>query len=618
MLVEHNFLTEELQERYEFEKALPNRGIEADVAVARDRNTRERVVVKLYRANSKRQPKPEILEMLKGADAAYVIRQLHYGRSAQRTYQVMEFAEAGSLRDLLNTFPLFSAQELNEIIRQVWAALTYLQGLRPSVVHRDVTPTNILVRSRSPLELVLTDFTLASKLSHGTWIRTDRSRTVHYSAPEAAAGQISAKADWWSLGMIVAEVAGRRHPFGDVPKQALKILLNERKPVPLDSVMEPSVRLLCQGLLCYDPDKRWGGHEVRSWLEHDPILKAPTDAASVRSESGLRARRPYNIGMHDCWTTKELATGLVANWSEAVERIGRRAELEGWLRDDLGDKNSHDLFRNLNESEAFQGLDAAAKLSLWLPMLNPSLPPMVNGCELTQEEQLLKLARDGLTEPSRWPAVLGQGLGEHLAELTGAQWLKEVYRRWAAAAGDARGLDKKLQRSSGKLALLDARDQLTLLVLLLDPDERARAQERLRNDDEVQACPWIDSFPRIGQLGAAGLWLLERRLQEIRGAGRVARAEHARRRLRWTAIGLAIAGIIMMIVYVNHHHGVRVRPLQQIEGWFRSQLTSLRESSVPVGYPRLAKNANNKIVKLGAKPPWLKDFAIFPRGAKNS
>jgi len=567
VLVEHNFLTEELKERYEFEKALPTRGSEADVAVVRDRNTRERAVVKLYRVNSKRQPKLEILEMLKGADAAYVIRQLHYGRSAQRTYQVMEFAEAGSLADLLRTFGRpFSSEELNDIIRQVWAALTYLHGLRPSVVHRDVTPANILVRSRSPLKLVLADFTLASKLSKGTWIRTDRSRTVHYAAPEAAAGQISAKADWWSLGMIAAEAAGRGHPFRDVPKQALKIRLNERKPVPLDAVREPSVKLLCQGLLCYDRDKRWGGDEVRSWLERDPTLKAPTDAASVRTETGSRASRPYKIGMHECWTLKELATGLVANWNEAVERVGRRTDLEGWLRDDLHDQNSHNLFLQLNESEAFQKLDAAAKLSLWLPMLNPSLPPMVNGCALTREEQLLKLARDSLTDPSRWPVVLDQGLGEHLAELTGAQWLKEVYRRWAAAAGDARGLDRKLQRSWGQLALLDPRDQLPLLVLLLDPDERSRVQEQLRNDEEVEACPWIASLLPVGQLGAAGLWLLEQRLQKIQGAGRVARAERARRRRRWTAIGIAIAGIIMAIMHAH---------MQQIEGWLRSQLTYL-------------------------------------------
>src|SRR5690606_19847796 len=82
------------------------------------------------------------------------------------------------------------------------------------VVHRDVTPRNVLVTPRGP---VLIDFGIA--LADAGRRRTRDGRAVGtpaYLAPELLDGaEPSPATDWWGWAAVLAFVATRRAPFGD-------------------------------------------------------------------------------------------------------------------------------------------------------------------------------------------------------------------------------------------------------------------------------------------------------------------------------------------------------------------------------------------------------------------
>jgi serine/threonine protein kinase len=356
-------LTAELDKRYKQEVELEARGNEADVFFVTDRQTNEKRVIKFYRKGIN--PKTEIMELMKSLDSSFVVRQYSYGISEGRTYEVMEQAD-GSLAELISKRK-FSQSDLPTVIGQLTQAVSYLHGLTPQIVHRDLKPDNILVRNKDPLKLILADFSFASSIEGGSRVATTLHRTLRYAAPEAAYGDISPAADWWSVGMIIAELAASCHPFAGYDEKTVLIHLGGKKLIPLDNISDPRVKLLCQGLLIYDQPVRWGKNEIERWLAGDTSLKAPVDVVPRQDGSNtdeLRASRPYLIGSKECWTARELAAALSANWDLACKDVGRFQMLYDWLKDQLGNQNAARALHDLSDGPNIQQMDITVKDTL--------------------------------------------------------------------------------------------------------------------------------------------------------------------------------------------------------------------------------------------------------------
>ena len=590
-----------LAEQYEIERELHTRGNEADVLVARDRWNGQSVAIKLYRPNIA--PKHEVLNLLATLDTNYVIRQLANGNSEGRTYEVMELA-TGSLADLLADRKVkLSAIGLCSVVKQVAAALNYLHTLKSQIVHRDIKPDNILIRHRTPLKLVLTDFGISSVVEHGSRVASSVNRTTLYAAPEAGAGDVSAVLDWWSLGMIIAEAAAGRHPFEGILEQSVNIHYARREPIPLDGITDPRLKLLCQGLLCYDQKKRWGMAEVQRWLDGDTTLASPVEDTHTQPIEGHRAARPYRISGTDCWTLTELASALAANWDEAVKRVGRR-DVEPWLRDDLRDHDAFNHFLDLNDGQAFRSLDPVTKLSLWLPMLDPSLPPMVDGQKLT-EERFLALAHAVAKGSSPWPTVLQPGYGEQLAELANAQWLSKIYTEWRAASAEAKTLDDKLRASTPSLTQISTGGQVSLLLLVIDPATCATASKRLTasaSSAEVRACRWAAPLIPVNKLTPAGLWILGNRLPEILAVGHAAHKQQQQARkgkLWWAAACILVIlgiGVPQLVAFYEN----RLETEHQSEAWKKGRESGLLTSRIQNGFTEYDITGLHPLFLMGA------------------
>ncbi|MBN2386390.1 MAG: serine/threonine-protein kinase [Anaerolineales bacterium] len=156
-----------------------------------------------------------------------------YGEFEGQPYLVMPYLPGGTLKARLGR-PI-PWQEAVRLILPVVRALEYAHS--QGVIHRDVKPSNILMTaSNAPL---LTDFGIAKILSDteatvdltGTGVGIG---TPEYMAPEQGlGGEIDARADVYSLGIVFYELVTGRRPFSaDTPLAVIVKHINDPLPPP--------------------------------------------------------------------------------------------------------------------------------------------------------------------------------------------------------------------------------------------------------------------------------------------------------------------------------------------------------------------------------------------------
>ena len=311
-------LPAELAEHYRLLRELAATGAESDVVVAEELSSARHVVIKLYRRGIA--PDEEALARLaqasRGPGHDHLVEVVRFGETASGWFEVQEHCAPGSLRDLMVSG---RRPAVAEVAREVATALSFAQGPGLRVVHRDLKPENVFVRDVSPLDLVLGDFGVARALD-ATMRFTRAWGTPAYSPPEAEAGIVSDAWDWWSLGMILAELAGGCHPFdlsdGTMadPRQIRAMLA---RPVDLSALSDSRVMLLCRGLLTRDREQRWGAEQVADWLDGG---SPQVVAEHVGTEVASRVRQVF-FANAEYSSPVSLAAALTEHWAEAQQRL---------------------------------------------------------------------------------------------------------------------------------------------------------------------------------------------------------------------------------------------------------------------------------------------------------
>lgn len=185
-----------------------------------------------------------------------IVRIYEYGSWGNIPYLVMELVEGGSLKNLLGK-PLPEAESA-ALLASIADGLDYAH--RQGVYHRDVKPSNILLRKDgSP---VLTDFGIAKITENpNAEGRTYTESTVgvgtpEYMAPEQSLGQkVDARVDQYSLGTVFYEMLTGIKPFD--AETPMGILIKQTKgelPDPKSRGVRLSRRANEIFKKCLDPD----------------------------------------------------------------------------------------------------------------------------------------------------------------------------------------------------------------------------------------------------------------------------------------------------------------------------------------------------------------------------
>lgn len=253
------------------------------------------------------------------------------GEQHDITYLVMEWVDGDSLsrlyRSLKKKGMTLPAHILLRIVADVCGGLHAAHELRDDkgvllgVVHRDVSPQNILASTRGVAKLI--DFGIAkaaNRLGGETNAGLMKGK-IHYMAPEQALGsEVDRRADIFAVGALLYHYLSGAPPFDGANQLAiLNRLSSKQPPMPLPESVHPTVAAIIQRCLAHDPDKRYAtAAELQSALESAMIEARLTCTQAQVAEF---------VGEHGASRTASRKEAIDLALSAAAERARVRAVL---------------------------------------------------------------------------------------------------------------------------------------------------------------------------------------------------------------------------------------------------------------------------------------------------
>ncbi len=245
--------------RYELRRRVARGGM-SEVYLGYDRRVRRLVAVKvLYGSDEPFVRRFEREALAVGAlSHDHILSLFDFGEQRPWYYLVMPYVEGGTLRDYLIKRERLTLEEAGSFLEQIASALQYAHD--NNVIHRDVKPSNILLRLDGHAYLV--DFGLAKAKMKAESLTHPGSMvgTPEYMAPEQSNGLNDYRSDIYSLGIILYQMLTGRVPFIAESPVAISLKHIQTQPTPprqLNSDIPQSIEDIILRALAKDPDERY-------------------------------------------------------------------------------------------------------------------------------------------------------------------------------------------------------------------------------------------------------------------------------------------------------------------------------------------------------------------------
>ena len=241
----------------------------------------------------------------------------HLGKTAGNYFYAMEFVEGETLEHLIKRSSRLDVKLALEIATQVAAGLAAVH--EQNLVHRDIKPTNIMVRLKEEggvtakiIDLGLAKTVDQSASEAGISIPGAFAGTPEFASPEQFAGVgVDIRSDLYSLGVTLWVMLTGVAPFRGTPGEVMHMHQNAPLPIEqLEGIPQPFVALV-EVLLEKSPAMRFqnptellkvmptvadaidrGRKITRQSLE-----KTPSSAPRVRARKRLTRLAPKKISI---------------------------------------------------------------------------------------------------------------------------------------------------------------------------------------------------------------------------------------------------------------------------------------------------------------------------------
>jgi serine/threonine protein kinase/predicted ATPase len=293
---------------------------------------------------------------------------LHLGRAGQDYFYAMEFVEKETLQNLIKRTGRLDVKLALEVAAQVAAGLAAVH--EQNLVHRDIKPTNIMVRLKEEggVTAKIIDLGLAKTLdesasqvgisSPGGFVGTPE-----FASPEQFVGVgVDIRSDLYSLGVTLWVMVTGQTPFRGTSAEVM--YQHQHAPLPLEQlkdVPQPVVVLL-GNLLEKDPAQRFqtpnellkaiptvtDALDARRRITRQSLKKTPSIASRVATRKPPARPTPKKISiarlpvtgsdvfgreeeitfLDRAWTNKDVNVVTIIAWAG----VGKSTLINHWLR----------------------------------------------------------------------------------------------------------------------------------------------------------------------------------------------------------------------------------------------------------------------------------------------
>ncbi|MGY4477439.1 serine/threonine-protein kinase [Bradyrhizobium sp. USDA 3364] len=226
----------------------------------------------------------------------------------QRPYLAMEFVNGRSLSNMLDDGPL-TFEALVKLVRRVASGLQAAH--EHGIVHRDVSPDNIIVPLDDVRRAKIIDFGIARSTQMGdkTIIGSGFAGKDNYASPEQVGlygNDVTAKSDVYSFGLVLFHaLTGQKLDMGGSQFQ----LVEKRRRVPDLGAVDMRIRPLLEKMLQPDPALRPTMAEIANWgpagsaqssaaplYGFDQLAKSQAGTSAPQERAPLRRARRIWVG----------------------------------------------------------------------------------------------------------------------------------------------------------------------------------------------------------------------------------------------------------------------------------------------------------------------------------
>lgn len=332
-----------LNNTYEIEGVL-GRGGTGEVYLARNQITGRVTAIKAL--NAIFSGNDEYLELMKREEQMRrivndaVVRYSECSRSDEgHVFLVMDHIEGPSLNDATIEGDGLSTRDLLIVAHRVLEGLIATHG--HGVVHRDLSPDNVILRDGRPERATIIDFGIAKDTSAGarTIVGNEFAGKYEFAAPEQLDGHADERSDLYALGTLLLAAYRRRLP--DVGTTPGDIVRSKRNPPNTEDVEQP-LKELVDWLSAPDPSQRPQSADealkrLEDWLkpgDRKPARRKRRRGSWLIAASGLVAAAlagAYAFGLFEMVFGPRLPTVTPYTLSASFDEAG--ATLQGHAPD---------------------------------------------------------------------------------------------------------------------------------------------------------------------------------------------------------------------------------------------------------------------------------------------